>query len=155
LTRDMGQQILRFENRISFGQVGATFGNLEKSKDQFDADITYAYRARTFAAEPFTSVGYSTVLASANGQRPKLLKSSAGFQKRVRRALLFRVGARAQRDLVSDENDVGLEVGMDARRRFNGSVQARSRVRSFFGVANRRVVSIENYNTLSFPLLAG
>ncbi|MDA0711142.1 MAG: 5'-nucleotidase C-terminal domain-containing protein, partial [bacterium] len=155
LTRDMGNQIIRFENRLSFGQVGTTFGNLEKSEDQFDADVTYAYRTRNFVAEPFGSVGYSTALTASDGQRPKLVKSSAGFQRRVKHDLLVRLGARAQRDLVAHENDMGLELGLDGSRKFKRKGQLRSRMRGFFGANNRRVISIENYNTLSFPLLGG
>lgn len=155
LTRDMGQQLVRFENRVSFGQVGTTFGDLEKSEDQFDADLTYVYRTRNFAVEPFASAGYSTALTATEGQRPKLVRSSTGFQRRVQRALLVRLGARAQRDLVLGENDVGIEIGLDAQAKFNQTGQVRSRVRSFFGVTDRRVISVENYNTLTFPLLGG
>lgn len=153
LVRDSGQHIWRLENRMSFGQVGTTFGDLEKSEDQFDADLIYVYRARNFAAEPFGSIGYSTAITATDGQRPKLVRSSAGFQRRVRQAIMVRVGARAQRDLVADENDVGFELGLDMRRNLHGVGQLRSRVRSFFGVTDRRVISIENYNTLTFPLV--
>jgi len=71
----------------------------------------------------------------------------------VKREIMVRVGARAQRDLVADENDVGVEVGLDMHKKFNGIGQLRSRVRSFFGVTDRRVISVENYNTLTFPLV--
>ena len=155
LTRDMGQQIVRFENRMSFGQVGTTFGDLEKSEDQFDADLIYVYRIKSSVAEPFGSVGYSTALTSTNGERPKLIRSSAGFLRRVKRALLVSLGARAQRDLVANENDVGLELGLDLRRKVGQNGQLRSRVRSFFGVTDRRIISVENYNTFAFPLMGG
>jgi 2',3'-cyclic-nucleotide 2'-phosphodiesterase (5'-nucleotidase family) len=155
LTRDMGQHIVRFENRMSFGQVGTTFGDLEKSEDQFDADLTYVYRTRNFVAEPYGSVGYSTAITATDGQRPKLVKSSTGFLRRVKRELLVSLGARAQRDLTLNENDVGFEIGLDVRRKFHQNGQVRSRVRSFFGVTDRRVISVENYNTLTVPLMGG
>jgi len=155
LTRDMGQHIMRFENRMSFGQIGTTFGDLEKSEDQFDADLTYVYRTKNFVAEPYGSVGYSTAITATDGQRPKLVKSSTGFLRRVGRGLLVSLGARAQRDLTLNENDVGFEIGLDTRRKFSQNGQLRSRVRSFFGVTDRRVISIENYNTLTVPLMGG
>jgi len=155
LTRDMGQHIVRFENRMSFGQIGTTFGDLEKSEDQFDADLTYVYRTKNFVAEPYGSVGYSTAITATDGQRPKLVKSSTGFLRRVKRELLVSLGARAQRDLTLNENDVGFEIGLDVRRKFSQNGQVRSRVRSFFGVTDRRVISIENYNTLTVPLMGG
>lgn len=155
LTRDMGRHVVRLENRMSLGQVGTTFGDLEKSEDQFDADLTYVYRTKNFVAEPYGSVGYSTAITATDGQRPKLIKSSTGFLRRVKRELLVSVGARAQRDLTLNENDVGFEIGLDMRRKFNKNGQVRSRVRSFFGVTDRRVISIENYNTLTVPLMGG
>ncbi|MGA1197551.1 MAG: hypothetical protein ACO36I_13755, partial [Candidatus Latescibacterota bacterium] len=83
------------------------------------------------------------------------VKSSTGFLRRVKRELLVSLGARAQRDLTLNENDVGFEIGLDVRRKFHQNGQVRSRVRSFFGVTDRRVISVENYNTLTVPLMGG
>ena len=152
LAHARSRHLYLFENRVAFGQVGATFGDLDKSQDQVDADVTYSYRAPNWLANPFVSAGYSTAIASTDGQRPKLARGSTGFQKRFGGTLSARLGARAQRDFSADQSDLGVELGLDLRRSLGARGRLHSRMRSFLGLTDRRVVSLENYNTLNFPL---
>ena len=151
IVRDMEKRVFTFDQSLAFGQVGTTFGDLALSGDQLETDVIYRYRRKT-VADPFVSAGYSTALHEVEGQRPKLLRGSTGFQRRFGRRLTARLGIRAQRDLAIDANDIGVEVNLDYRRSL-GSGKLRSRLRSFTGFTDRHVVSLENYNTLTFPLV--
>ena len=152
IVRDMEMRVFTLDQSLAFGQVGTTFGDLALSGDQLETDVIYRYRRKT-VADPFVSAGYSTALRKVEGQRPKLWRGSAGFQRRFGgRRLTARLGVRAQRDLAIDANDIGVEVYLDYRRAL-GSGKLRSRLRSFTGLTDRHVVSLENYNTLAFPLL--
>ena len=151
IVRDMEKRVFTLDQSLVFGQVGTTFGDLALSGDQLETDVIYRYRRKT-VADPFVSAGYSTALREVEGQRPKLLRGSAGFQRRFGRRLTVRLGVRTQRDLAIDANDIGVEVNLDYRRSL-GSGKLRSRLRSFTGFADRQVVSLENYNTLAFPLV--
>ena len=151
IVRDMEERVFTLDQSLAFGQVGTTFGDLALSGDQLETDVIYRYRRKT-VADPFVSAGYSTALREVEGQRPKLLRGSAGFQRRFGRRLTVRLGVRAQRDLAIDANDIGVEVNLDYRRSL-GSGKLRSRLRSFTGFTDRHVVSLENYNTLAFPLV--
>ncbi len=151
VVRDMGKQVLTFEQSLAIGQVGTRFGDLTRSKDQLETDLIYRYRTES-VVDPFVLAGYSTALSQIDGQRPKLLRGSMGVRRRFGRILTIRLGARGQRDLAVDANDLGLEVSLDYRRSL-GSGKFRSRVRSFTGFTDRHVVSLENYNSLAFPLV--
>ena len=151
IVRDMEKRVFILDQSLAFGQVGTTFGDLALSGDQLETDVIYRCRRRT-VADPFVSAGYSTTLREVEGQRPKLLRGSAGFQRRFGRRLIARLGARAQHDLAVDANDIGAEVYLDYRRSLS-SGKFRSRVRSFTGFTDRHVVSLENYNSLAFPLV--
>ena len=151
VVRDMGKQVLTLEQSLAIGQDGTTFDDLTRSKDQLETDLIYRYRTQS-VADPFVLAGYSTALSQIDGQRPKLLRGSLGFQRRFGRTLTVRLGARAQRDLAVDATDLGLVVGLNYRRSL-GSGNFRSRVRSFTGFTDRHVVSLENYNSLTFPLI--
>ena len=151
VVRDMGKQLLTLDQSLAIGQVGTAFDDLTRSKDQLETDLIYRYRTES-VVDPFVLVGYSTALSRIDGQRPKLLRGSLGVQRRFGRTLTVRLGARGQRDLAVDANDVGLEVSLDYRRSL-GSGKFRSRVRSFTGFTDRHVVSLENYNSLAFPLV--
>ena len=151
VVRDMGKQVLTLEQSLAIGQDGTAFDDLTRSKDQLETDLIYRYRTQS-VADPFVLAGYSTALSQIDGQRPKLLRGSLGFQRRFGRTLTVRLGARAQRDLAVDATDLGLVVGLNYRRSL-GSGNFRSRVRSFTGFTDRHVVSLENYNSLTFPLI--
>lgn len=151
VVRDMGKQLLTLDQSLAIGQVGTTFGDLTRSEDQLETDLIYRYRTQS-VADPFVLAGYSTALSRVDGQRPRLLRGSMGFQRRFGRTLTVRLGARGQRDLAVEANDIGVEVYLDYRRSL-GSGKFRSRVRSFTGFTDRHVVSLENYNSLAFPLI--
>lgn len=151
VVRDMGKQVLTLEQSLAIGQDGTTFDDLTRSKDQLETDLIYRYRTQS-VADPFVLAGYSTALSQIDGQRPKLMRGSMGLQRRFGRTLTVRLGARAQRDLAVDATDLGLVVGLNYRRSL-GSGNFRSRVRSFTGFTDRHVVSLENYNSLTFPLI--
>ena len=140
----------RSKSRL-IGQVGTAFDNLTRSEDQLETDLIYRYRTQS-VADPFVLAGYSTALREVEGQRPRLMRGSMGFQRRFGRRLIVRLGARGQRDLAVDANDIGAEVYLDYRQSL-GSGKLRSRLRSFTGVTDRHVVSLENYNSLAFPLV--
>ena len=151
VVRDMGKQLLTLDQSLVIGQVGTAFDNLTRSEDQMETDLIYRYRTQS-VADPFVLAGYSTALREVEGQRPRLLRGSMGFQRRFGRRLIVRLGARGQRDLAVDANDIGAEVYLDYRQSL-GSGKLRSRLRSFTGFTDRHVVSLENYNSLAFPLV--
>ena len=151
VVRDMGKQVLTLDQSLVIGQVGTAFDNLTRSEDQLETDLIYRYRTQS-VADPFVLAGYSTALREVEGQRPRLMRGSMGFQRRFGRRLIVRLGARGQRDLAVDANDIGAEVYLDYRQSL-GSGKLRSRLRSFTGVTDRHVVSLENYNSLAFPLV--
>ena len=149
--RDMGKPVLTLEQSLAIGQVGTAFDNLTRSEDQLETDLIYRYRTQS-VADPFVLAGYSTALSRVDGQRPKLLRGSMGFRRRFGRTFTIRLGVRGQRDLAIDATDLGLEVSLNYRRSL-GSGNFRSRLRSFTGFTERHVVSLENYNSLTFPLV--
>ena len=53
---------------------------------------------------------------------------------------------------MESQTDFGAEVSLNYQRRLSQGGRVRSRIKSFFGFTDRKVISIENYNTLSFPL---
>jgi len=155
LGHEVGQHVFLFENANDFGQIGNTFGDLETSTDRMDADLTYRYRIRNLKIDPFASAGISTAFHKEDDKRPFLLRMSAGFQFQAFRGAVIRFAGRAQRDYSNDEDDYGAEIGMTYQTQFRDGIRFRSDFKSFFGLSNRKVVSIENYNTLSVPLVSG
>ena len=152
---EVGRHVMRLESRAEFGQLGSTFGDLEKSNDLLDADATYRYRTRTLKVDPIVSSGLSTALTQTDGRRPMLARGSVGFSRQLSPALTARLSGRAQRDFVVDASDLGVEMILEFQRKLSGDGKLQSRVRSFFGLTDRRVISVENYNTLTFPLIGG
>ncbi len=142
-----------FENTTDFGQVGRSLGNLESSSDRLDVDVTYRYRLGGLKVEPILSSGISTAFTRTSGTRPFLWRNSVGFQRRFYQRLVIRFAARGQRNYAADESDFGAEVTLTYQRRLPQGGRFRSKVKSFFGLTDRKVVSIENYNTFSFPLV--
>ena len=151
LNYESGPHAVLLENTNDFGQVGTSFGNLETSSDRLDAEVTYRRRIRRWQIHPFVSNGINTTLTSGNGSRPFQLRSSLGFQRRFGR-MVVQFAGRGQQDFAESQTDFGAEVTLNYQRRLQQGGQLRSRVKSFFGLTDRKVISIENYNTLSFPL---
>jgi 5'-nucleotidase/UDP-sugar diphosphatase len=148
---ESGPHAVLFENQNDFGQVGTSFGNLETSSDRFDAEVTYRRRIPRWQLHPFVSSGVNTAFTSGNGTRPFQMRSSVGFQRRVGR-IVIQFAGRGQRDFSESQNDFGAEVTATYQRRLQQGGRLRSQVKSFFGLTDRKVISIENYNTLSFPV---
>jgi hypothetical protein len=76
-----------------------------------------------------------------------------GFQKRLYRRVVVRFAGRGQRNYTAKETDYGAEISLDYRRRLPQGGRFRSNTKSFFGFTDRKVISVENYNTFSFPLV--
>lgn len=152
---DVGRSVWTLENRAEFGQLGSGFSDLEKTADTFESDLTYRFRARDLKVDPFASVGLGTAFTRSGelDQRPFLVRGSTGFQRRLSPTTTVRIGARLQRDFTVDETDIGTEFVIESQRNFRKEGRLSSRVKSFVGLTDRRVVSVENYNTLAFPLI--
>ena len=153
LEYETSAHVLRYQNGLDFGQIGRSFGDLTPSSDQIDAEVRYQYRTRKGKIDPFVSTGINTAFTHTNGQRPMLVLGSVGFQRLFFRRLVVRLAGRGQRDFAADKNDFGTELSLEMTQSLKSGGRLVSRVRSFVGVTDRRVVSVENYNTLSFPLL--
>lgn len=152
---EVGSHVYLFENATDFGQIGSTFGDLETSTDRIDADLTYRYRTENLKVDPFVSSGVSTAFGSSDGERPFLIRGSAGFQFRPFTGTTVRFAGRAQRNTTAGENDYGAEIAVNYQTHLTQGSRFRSDLKSFIGFSDRRVVSIENYNTLSVPLVSG
>ena len=152
---DIGRNVWTLENRAEFGQLGSGFSDLEKTADAFESDLVYRFRARDLKVDPFVSAGLGTAFTRTGelNQRPLLLRSSAGLQKRLHHLVTLRVGGRAQRDFTVNETDLGTEIVIETQARVRKEGRLSSRVKNFVGFTDRRVVSVENYNTLTFPLI--
>lgn len=150
---EVGPHATLLQTVMDFGQIGQSFGNLKKSSDQIDSELSYHYRTRSGNFDPFVSTGLNTAFTRNSGQRPILVRNSLGFQKIFRQRLLVRFAGRGQRDFFVDASDFGGEVTLEVTQPLQTGGRVTSRVRSFFGFTDRRVISIENYNTFSFPLV--
>lgn len=149
---DVGRNVYDLKTRAEFGQIGQNFGSLESSSDDIEVDITYRYRARGFNVDPFVAAGISTAFRRTEGRRPLLVRSSVGLQRQLTTWVTGRLGGRAQRDFVVNETDLGPEITLEAQARLRSDGRLTSRLRGFFGLTDRHVISVENHNTLLFPL---
>jgi hypothetical protein len=148
-----GPHGVQLENSADFGQISRTDGGFETSSDRLDADATYNYRFRGLKLEPVVSSGVSTAFTRTAGRRPFLWRASVGFQKRLWGNLNGRFSGRGQRDFVLDQSDYGAEIRLDFSERLRGGGRFKAELRSFFGFSKRKLISVENYNTFSFPLV--
>ena len=125
----------------------------ETTSDQFDADVTHRRRAPNLKADPFVSAGFGTAFTRSDGGRPYQARASAGFQRRFYKRWVAQFAARGQRDFAEKQSDYGAEITLNYQVRLKQGGRFRSKIESFFGFSDRRVISIENYNTLNFPLV--
>lgn len=146
-----GPHVVLFENNNDFGQIGTSFGSLETASDRWDTKATYRRRIREWQVDPFVSSGMSTALTSGNGSRPFLWRNSLGFQRRFGR-MVMQFAGRGQKDFSENQSDFGAEISLSYSRTLQQNGRLQSRVNSFFGLTDRKVISIENDNRLSFPL---
>ena len=150
---DHGKKIWLFENRAEFGQIGSTFGNLEKSSDSFESDLSFRYRVIDLNVDPFVSAGFSTSFRKNMKKRPLIIRSSLGFHRRIFPGMIGRIGGRAQRDFLVQKTDLGLVISIEGHYNIGPRGRLKSKTKSFWGFTDRRVVSIENYNAVLFPLI--
>lgn len=153
LERQSGPHLMRYQQRMEFSQIGRSFDDLTPSKDQVELEARYRYRTSGNRGDPFVSMGLNTAFTNGASQRPVQQVSTVGFEYRLSQDLIARVAGRSQRDFVADRTDLGGEITMEWHSTLPSNVDLQSRVRSFFGVTHRRVISVENYNTISLPLL--
>ncbi len=131
------------------GDFGRVAG--ETTSDQLDTELSHRWRGVSFA-DPFVSTGFRTAFTRGAGGRPYQLRGSAGFQRRFLTRWVADFAARGQRDFNEDQSDYGAEITLNYRLRLKTGGRLHTKVESFFGLSNRRVIAIENYNTLGFPL---
>lgn len=136
------------ESLADYGRVAG-----ETTSDQFEADVTHRRRATSLKADPFVSAGFGTAFTKGDGGRPYQARASAGFQRRFLGRWVAQFAARGQRDFAEDQSDYGAEVTLNYQIRLKQGGRFRSRIETFFGLSDRKVISVENYNTLNFPLL--
>ena len=137
-----------FESRADFGRVAG-----ETTSDQFDVDVTHGRRVHNLKADPFVSTGFGTAFTQSGEGRPYQARASAGFERRFLSKWVAQFAAKGQRDFGEDQSDYGAEITLDYEVRLRQGGRFRSKVESFFGFSDRKVISVENYNTLNFPLL--
>jgi hypothetical protein len=148
-----GVHEIRLDHAMDFGQIGQNFDNLKKSTDQITTDLKYRFLNRCGPFNPFISVGANTAFTE-NGDRPLLVRSSLGFQQQFfQRRVSVGFAGRTQRDFVVKTNDLGAEMTLDANQSFKSGARLRFQTKVFTGFTDRRVVSVENYNTLNVPLI--
>ena len=154
LDYEVGRHVMLLASRTEFGQLGSTFSDLASSSDQIDAELDYRYRSQALDVDPFVSSGLNTAFTRIDGRRPVIVRGSVGVQKGfLREEVTARLAGRGQRDLFAEVTDLGVEVTLGLQHKLRPGVALRSSMRGFFGFTDRRLISIENYNTLSVPLV--
>jgi 2',3'-cyclic-nucleotide 2'-phosphodiesterase (5'-nucleotidase family) len=148
LGHETSRSATTFESLADYGRVAG-----ETTSDQFDADVTHRRRATKLKADPFVSAGFGTAFTKSDEGRPYQARASAGFQRRLSKGWVAQFAARGQRDFGEEQSDYGAEVTLNYRVRLRQGGRFRSRIETFFGLSDRKVISVENYNTLNFPLV--
>ena len=143
--------------KTAFGQIGTNLRQLKESVDRLDMEWVYRYRD-VHAMRPFLSLGANTVLTKNKKEeqekekRPIKGRSSFGLQRQLVKGLSLRMGASAQRNFFTGENDFGSELVSELKRSLPWGVRVSSTLKSFFGVSGKRVLSAEQYNTLTMKI---
>jgi hypothetical protein len=135
----------------SLGDYGRAAG--ETTSDQFETDITHRRLAANLKVDPFVSAGFGTAFTKGSGGRPYQARASAGFERRFLKRWVAQFAARIQRDFAEDQTDYGAGITVTYRVRFKQGGRFSSKIESFFGLSDRKVVSIQNYNAFNFPLV--
>ena len=153
LAYQRGLHETRLDQVMDFGQIGQNLGKLATSTDQINTELKYKYLASRGGLNPFVSVGSNTAFRRGTGQRPLLVRSSLGLQRQFFKRLTVGFAGRSQRDFVVDISDFGSELTMELNQSFQTGTRLTVQTRAFLGFTDRRVISIENYNTLNLPVL--
>lgn len=143
----------RLDQAMDFGQIGQNLGKLATSTDQINTELKYRYLASRGGLNPFVSVGSNTAFRRGTAQRPLLVRSSLGLQRQFYRRITLGFAGRSQRDFVVDVSDFGSELTLEVNQTFKTGTRLTVQTRAFLGFTDRRVISIENYNTLNLPVL--
>ncbi len=144
LAYETSGSVTTLDTRSDFGRVGG-----ETSSDQLDTELSHRWRLQRIQADPFVSTGFRTGFTEG---RPYQVRGLAGFQRRFLKRWVAEFAARGQRDFNEDQSDYGAEITLNYQLRLKQGGRFRSKVESFFGFSDRKVIAIENYNTLAFPL---
>ena len=142
------------ESLADYGRVAG-----ETTSDQFESDVTHRRRAPNLRVDPFVSAGLGTAFTKrsfGNGGesgRPLQIRASTGFERKFWKRWVAQFAFRAQRDLDEDQSDYGAEAKVNYQVHLKQGGRFRTRIRTFYGLSDRRVISVENYNTLNFPLV--
>lgn len=153
LAYQRGLHETRLDQVMDFGQVGQNLGKLATSTDQINTELRYRYLASRGGLNPFVSVGSNTAFRRGTRQRPLLLRSSLGLQRQFYHRVTIGFAGRSQRDFVVDVNDFGSELTLELNQTFKTGTRLTVQTRAFLGFTDRRVISIENYNTLNVPVI--
>ena len=78
-----------FESLADFGRVAG-----ETTSDQFDLDLTHRHRTQNRKVDPFVSAGFGTAFTRSGGGRPYQARTSAGFQRPLKKRWVAQFAAR-------------------------------------------------------------
>jgi 5'-nucleotidase/UDP-sugar diphosphatase len=141
----------RFENQIrsNYGQVRDD-DNFRESSDRLQGDLTYTRQTRQPA--PFVALALNSVWTVEKDQeRPLNVRISAGLHQSLGRRAKVRLGLGLERDMATNETDLGLEVLPDYKTQW-GDNGFSSSLKLFVGTSKSRIVSLQQYNSLSIHL---
>ena len=155
LQHEAGRHTTRFDTRMDFGEWGTSFRDLEPFSDHVDAEIRYRYRTLGKIGDPFLSIRYHSAFGNAgNQQRPSQGFGSLGYEFRPARKLSVRIAGRRQHNFVVGKSDTGGELILEwSEPLYAAGSSITTQFRGFVAATDRRTISIENYNTVSFSLL--
>ncbi len=141
----------RFENQIrsNYGQV-RDGDNFRESSDRLQGDLTYTRQTRQPA--PFVALALNSVWTVDEGQkRPLNVRVSAGLHQSLGRRAKVRLGLGVERDMATRINDLGLEILPDYKINWKANGFSSS-LKLFVGASKSRIVSLQQYNSLSIHL---
>ena len=149
-----GPHTMRFDNRMDLAMWGTSFSDLSPFADQVDSEATYRYGSGNKSGAPFLSLRLNSAFGKAGHQsRPLQLFSAFGFEFRPSNKLSLRLGARQQHNFVVERSDLGGEFRLEWHEPLHGNSDFSTQIRGFVAATDRRTVSLENYNTISFSVL--
>lgn len=149
LSYEMPKGRLESQLRSNYGQVRDD-DNFRESSDRLQGDLTYTRQTRQPA--PFVAGAFNSVWTVDDGQkRPLTLRISAGLHQSLGSRAKVRFGLGVERDVAAGENDLGLEILPDYKIKW-GNNGFSSSLKLFVGTSKSRIVSLQQYNSLSIHL---
>ena len=155
LQHEAGRHTTRFDTRMDFGEWGTSFRDLEPFSDHVDAELRFRYRTLGKKGDPFLSIRYQSAFGNAGNQRrPSQVFGSLGYEFRPASKLSVRIAGRRQHNFVVGKSDTGGELILEwSEPLYATGSNITTQFRGFVAPTDRRTISIENYNTVSFSLL--